>query len=145
MKKSPFGLIVMAGLLAGWRGDPDANFVHMHVTGAATDSVRAIWRPHAGVIGTTVRDQQAAVGRMRAVPNFADSARRWRDPDVRDTIVGSLPIDFVVDMNSGPVVVEALGDGSITIEAQLTGRAFAEKASGRQLTVSADGTRVRIK
>jgi hypothetical protein len=121
-----------------------ANFVRIHVDGAAGTEIRVIWKPYAGAVGTTVASQQAGVRSMHDVPNFPDSMRRWRDPSVRDTVISTLPVDYVVDMNGGPISIESLSKKKVDLEAQTTRGGPISKANAKSFRISADGYRVVI-
>jgi hypothetical protein len=118
-----------------------ANFVHISITASSTASVRAIWRPYAGAVGSTGQEQQDALQRRRQFRNVPDSVRHWEDPAARDTIVLKTPTEVVVDMNGGPIVIELTAGDSVHVEAQLTpargpvvaswGRAFIIESDGR--------------
>ena len=115
-----------------------ANFLHIAVTAPESATVRAIWRPYAGAVVSRGEDQQAALRGRRGITN-ADSVRRWRDPDVRDTILVKAPAEFLVDMMAGPVVVEAVVD-SVKVEAQLSvRRGPLVSAWGKAVVVDSDG------
>jgi hypothetical protein len=117
-----------------------ANFLHIQVAGSEGSSVQIIWKPHQGVIGRTVSDQQADVRAMHSVPNLADSMRRWRDSTVRDTVVVTLPTQLVVDMSGGAVLLTAVRADSIRVDAQLTPeRGPRVVRNGKVIRVSADG------
>lgn len=122
-----------------------ANFVHVTIQAGEAGFARVIWKPHQGVVGTTVSDQQADVQRMHAVPNMADSMRRWRDSTVRDTTTLALPTQLVVDMGGGPIIIRGLGQDSVEVTAVLTsGRGKQPVVWGRSLIVSGDGQTARI-
>lgn len=137
-------LTATALLLAGARPQR-ANFVHFHVTGPTSASIRAIWHPYAGAEGTTVDQQQRNLRRMMGpVPDRPDSLRRWRDPGSRDTLMGTIPTDYVVDMNAGPVVIESVTGDSVTLNARLIGSGMSVSGRGLRFTISADGGTVRM-
>ncbi len=106
----------------------------------------AMWRPRAGVIGTTVDDQQRPLQRNPlGVQPPADSLRRWRDLDARDAVNVSTPAEFVVDMNNGPVRIEVLDADSVDVETQLApARGPLVRARGRTFVIEADGLRPTI-
>jgi len=118
-----------------------ANFVRVEVTAPAPTSVRAIWRPRAGVIGTSVDDQQRALGNPLRRSVSPDSLRRWRDVDARDTVIAQTPTQFVIDMTSTDAVIEVVSGGTIRVKAQLVpGRGPIVELTGRAMTLHADGT-----
>jgi hypothetical protein len=138
------GLCFLAGMAPTPLGVGRANFLYITVTAGQATAVHAIWRPHAGAIGDGYAQQEAAF-RARTVPNLQDSLRRWRDSTVRDTVVAETPVGFTVDMNEGPIVIEAAGRDSIRVAAQLTpARGSVVTAWGRALVVSADGMTPRV-
>ncbi len=117
-----------------------ANMLHIRVNATHTTQLRAIWHPRAGVIGTSVDDQQRPLLNARDVRPPADSLRRWRDPLARDTINTSTPVEFVVDMNNGPVRIEVVNGDSVDVEVQLAPeRGPLLRARGQTFIVDADG------
>ncbi len=137
--------LVLAALLLGWMSPPRANFVHFHLSGLSGATVRMIWHPYAGAAGTTIDRQQHNLERMGSVPNRPDSLRRWMDPTSRDTTLGEVPADYVVDMNAGPVVIESVNDDSLDLVARLIGSGMSVSGHGLRFTVTADGHTVRVK
>jgi hypothetical protein len=115
-----------------------ANMLHIRVTAPNATPLRAIWHPRAGVIGTTVDDQQRPLLYPLVRPPV-DSLRRWRDPLARDTVRASTPVEFVVDMNQGPVRIEVVNADTVEVEAQLApGRGPIVRGRGRAFNVEAD-------
>jgi len=118
-----------------------ANFVRITVDRPAGARVRAIWRPYAGAMGPdAAAAQQAAIRHRNLFATNADSAARWRDEAARDTAVHTVPVEFVVDMTGGPVVVESLTSDSVRVAAQLTPqRGPRVEAWGRAMVIESDG------
>ena len=117
-----------------------ANFLRIGVTASTPATVRAIWRPRAGVIGANVADQQRALANPLNFPAPPDSLRRWRDPAARDTTLAQTPAQFVVDMSGTDVTIEVVTGSILRVEAQLTpARGPVVTVSGRAVTVRADG------
>lgn len=132
------GLLLLA--LAPLRVPARANMLHIRVTAAHVATLRAIWHPRAGVIGTTVEDQQRPLLNPLGVRPPADSLRRWRDAAARDSVTASTPVEFVVDMSHGPVRIEVISPDTVEIEAQLApGRGPIMRLRGRAFDLEADG------
>ena len=124
----PVCLLLVSTLRPMPAGGARANFLYVAVTAAKPTAVHAIWRPHAAVLDS------------RRYASLQDSMRRWQDTTVRDTTAVRTPVGFTVDMNDGPIVIEAVGDDSIHVEARLTPSRGPLVASwGRKFVVSADG------
>ena len=140
----PVCLLLVSTLRPMPAGGARANFLYVAVTAAKPTEVHAIWRPHAGAVGDGYA-QQAAVLDSRRYASLQDSMRRWQDTTVRDTTAVRTPVGFTVDMNDGPIVIEAVGDDSIHVEARLTPSRGPLVASwGRKFVVSADGVTPRV-
>ncbi len=133
---------VACSLIAlAWSHPPmRANMLHVRVSGPHGTPLRAVWPARAGVIGTTVDDQQRPLLNPLGLPIPPDSLRRWRDPLARDTVRATAPVEFVIDMNSGPIRIEVLSADTVDVEAQLApGRGPIVRARGRTFVVEADG------
>jgi hypothetical protein len=140
----PICLLLVFAVRGTPAGTARANFLYITVTAKKAVEVHAIWRPYAGAIGDGDAQQNAVLNNRRFA-NVQDSTRRWRDTTVRDTIETHTPVGFTVDMNDGPIVIEALGDDSVRIEAQLTPARGATVGSwGHAFVVSADGVTPRV-
>ena len=123
-----------------------ANLLQIRITAGHATPLRAIWHPRAGVIGTTVDEQQRPLLNPIGARPPADSLRRWRDPLARDTVRASTPVEFVVDMNSGSVRIEVLSGDTVEVEAQLIpARGVIARERGRVFVVEADGREPSIR
>ena len=135
-------LLVLSGTPSG---DRRANFLDIAVTKPRDVVVHAIWRPYYGAVSVTGEEQQRRlIDRMsRKWPQ--DSLRRWGDPASRDTVSVTTPVDFVVDMSGGPIVIETISGDSVRVEAQLTpGRGPVVAVWARAFRVDADGIRPHV-
>lgn len=117
-----------------------ANMLHIRVNAPHTVHVRAIWHAGSGVRGATVAEQQRRFYNPLTVRPPADSLRRWHDPLARDTVNAPAPVQFVVDMNDGPVWLEVVDTGTVEVEAQLApARGPLAQARGHALIIEANG------
>jgi len=122
-----------------------ANFVRIQVTAPEGATVRAIWRPLVGAVGGP-GSQQAAIRGVLEQRSPADSMRRWRDPQARDTFVVKTPASFEVDMNGGPITIEVVGIDSVRVDAwQVPSSPPGVTAWGRKFEISSDGSGPRVK
>ena len=117
-----------------------ANMLHIRVSAPHATRLRAIWHAGSGVKGATVAEQQRRFLNPLGGRPPADSLRRWNDPGARDTVNASTPVQFVVDMNDGPVRLEVLGGETVEVEAQLSpARGPLARARGHAFIIEADG------
>lgn len=142
MRAAIGAVLLLPGVVAG-SSAVRANFVQITVTAPSATPLRAIWRPYVAAVGGSGA-QQRALQAMFHVPNPADSAKRWRDPDARDTVSVKTPTTFNVDMNGGPIVIEVTGGDSVFVAAELMQQRGTASSWGRAFVVSADGRTVSV-
>ena len=117
-----------------------ANFLRITVTAERPVKARVVWRPHAGVFGSTEYAWASAVQAARRFMDDPDSLRRWQDPAVRDSVPLKTPAELLVDMTGGPITIEALDGDSVVVQAQLTpDRGPRVSGSGHLLVIDSDG------
>jgi hypothetical protein len=117
-----------------------ANMLHIRVSAPHPTRLRAIWHAGSGVRGATVAEQQRRFLDPLGGRPPVDSLRRWHDSVARDTVNVSTPVQFVVDMNDGPVRLEVPGGETVEVEAQLSpARGPLARARGHAFIIEADG------